>query len=284
MKKGSLMCMAAAVLFGLVPPLLNFLLRNGVSRSGGLIGPNTLLMIGTFIMCRLRGTGVAVSPSTALALMFVGMAGMGATNLLLGSAFAYLSVGMVTTIHFLYPTIVTLTEIAFLGKRATAGAFCASLLSLVGIACVSGAGAATGAGTAGFMLALASSFTYAFFIIGSERFKPASLHVDVGLFWMSGGAVLTALLYARIAPPLVLPGTPSLWCIYALFCVMIGCAFVLLSAGISSVGAVEAAFATLLEPLTAVVCGALFFGDPVTLLSVAGCAMVLASVYLNSRQ
>ncbi len=283
MKKGFLMCMAAAILFGLVPPSFNYLLRHGVSKAGGLVGPNGVLFFGALCLCRFHGWSVKAGPRTAGLLVLTGMMGMGATNLLLGSAFLFLPIGMVTTIHFLYPTVVTLTEIAFLGKRATAAAFCAAALSIAGIACVSGPGAAGGSIT-GFVLALASSLTYSFFIIGSERFCPASMPMAVRLFWMAGGSLLTALLYGAFFQPVVLPATPALWGVYAVYSTMIGGAFVLLSAGISSVGAVDAAFATLLEPLTAVVCGALFFGDPVTLLSVAGCAMVLASVYLNSRQ
>ena len=283
MKKGTLMCMGAAVLFGLVPPALNFLLSSGVSKAGGLLGPNALLFVGSLVLCIFRGLSLTVSIRTAVLLLLVGIAGMGATNLLIGSAFAYLPTGMVTTIHFLYPTVVTLTEIVFLGRRATLTAFCAAALSLTGIACVSGAGAEGGGAGIGVVLALASSLTYSFFIIGSERFRPASMPVVAGLVWMSGGSLLTALLYGALFQPVVLPSSSVLWGVYAVFSAMIGCAFVLLSVGIRSVGAVDAAFATLLEPLTSVVCGAFIFGDPVTSLSIAGCSMVLASVYLNSR-
>ena len=55
MKKGTLMCMGAAVLFGLVPPALNFLLSSGVSKAGGLLGPNALLFVGSLVLCIFRG-------------------------------------------------------------------------------------------------------------------------------------------------------------------------------------------------------------------------------------
>ena len=99
---------------------------------------------------------------------------------------------------------------------------------------------------------------------------------------MSAGAVVTAAFYAA-AEPFAFPATPGVWAAYGVCCTALAAGFGLLTAGIGSVGAVDAAFATLLEPLTAVLSSVIFAGETVTPVAAAGIAMVLASVYLNAR-
>lgn len=79
-----------------------------------------------------------------------------------------------------------------------------------------------------------------------------------------------------------MPSTLRLWGIYAVYSALIGMAFACLDAGIGSVGAVAASFATLAEPVTAVLVGVLFSGDRVTRRMILGFCLILVSVWLNS--
>jgi drug/metabolite transporter (DMT)-like permease len=288
MKKGILFCVAAAVLFGLVPPVLKCLLINGVSTTSALLGPNLFLFTGTLALCAVKREKLALPLRPAILLLVTGAVGMGATNLFLTSSYSYIAAGTATVLNFLYPTIVTVYSIAVMGKKATFAALAAVVCSIIGMICISLNGGSDdglngGPMIWGFLLALASAFTYSLFIIGSKLFKPQSLSDEGTLCYMAGGAVIMALSWAMMGHSVVLPDKLWLWGIYGLSCVMVGTGLALLDFGIDSVGPVSASFATLLEPVTAVVCSAVFYGEQITFLSAVGFILILLSVWLNAR-
>ena len=58
--------------------------------------------------------------------------------------------------------------------------------------------------------------------------------------------------------------------------------FLLLNIGIAGIGAAQASFATLIEPVAAVVCGVIVLHEKVTVFTVIGIVLILLSVWVNS--
>lgn len=284
MKKGTLYCIIAAVGFGILPTLQNELILHGVTRISSVLYSNLCMLLGALAVCRGRGLSVRLAPAAAGRLALVGFMGMGVTPLLLTSAFAYIPVGTTTVIHFLYPTVVTVGSAVLLRKKMGPPALAAILLSVGGMACISLPGGAAGGGSGtGYLLALASSFTYALYIMGPALFGTGALPLPVTLVWMAGGNAVVFLLAGLATGGLVLPGSAGLWLLALCYCGMMAGCFALLSRGIGLIGPVDAAFSTLLEPVTSVVCSTLLYGDPLTALSLLGFGLIFGSVWLNSR-
>lgn len=95
------------------------------------------------------------------------------TQVFLNLAYQYLPVGFVTMIHFMFPAIVCFVMAIFFQEKLTVLKAGAVALSIAGLALLSGGG--FDGGLAGVLLALASSVTYSFFLIGNERWSIRSL-------------------------------------------------------------------------------------------------------------
>ena len=264
--------------------MLKYLLLSGLSLTSTLICPNLLLFFGTLCLCLARGHCLRMPLTRRLCLALTGLLGQGCTNLLLSSSYIHIPVSTATTIHFLYPTVVTLASMALLRRRGTLASMAAIVLSIAGMICISSSEAVSGGHWTGYVLAGLSSLTYAFYLIGSERFAPPGTPIPVLMLHFAAGALLTALLWILSGHPATFPTTLPLWGLYIGSGMMISLGLGLLNMGISKVGAVSASFATLIEPVTAVICGVLVYGDPLTLLSVLGFALILASVWLNTAR
>jgi len=283
MKKGTLFCILAAVGFGILPTIQNELILHGIPRLSCILYSNTCMLAAALAVCGKKGLRARLPAAAAGKLALVGFMGMGLTPLLLTLAFAHIPVGTTTVIHFLYPTVVTVGSAVLFRKKLGGPALAAIFLSVAGMACISLPGGAGGGSGIGYLLALASSFTYAFYIMGPALFGTGELPMPVSLVYMAGGNVVIFLAVSLCGGGLALPQTPGMWGLAVVYCVMMAGCFALLSCGIAMIGPVDASFSTLIEPVTSVVCSTLAYGDPLTVLSVLGFGLIFGSVWLNSR-
>lgn len=284
MKKGSIFCILAAIGFGVAPSVMNYMLLNGVPQVSIVMCSNFFLCVVAFLICKLRGFSLNIGIHMVLKLCLIGVMGMGITPFLLSSAYSYISVGTATVIHFLYPTVVTVASMILLHKKATIYSFAAIVLSIAGMACISLPGGSGGGSTMGFVFALVSSFSYSFYILGNEIFKAGELPLPVTLVYMAGANAAVFFIQAMLTGQFAAPSTVGLWLVLLVYCLIMGSSFGLLNLGISMVGAVNASFSTLVEPVTSVLCSVIFYGDKLALLSVLGFALIFISVGLNSHK
>jgi drug/metabolite transporter (DMT)-like permease len=105
---------------------------------------------------------------------------------------------------------------------------------------------------------------------------------------MASALTVTALAYVPVVvltdgPPGHLPSAKVVWCVVALAAVCTAAAFMLLFALVNEVGPVRATTITYVNPAVAVVAGALLLGEPVTVWTVVGFALVVTGSYLVNR-
>jgi drug/metabolite transporter (DMT)-like permease len=105
---------------------------------------------------------------------------------------------------------------------------------------------------------------------------------------MASALTITTLVYVPVVlvadgPPGHLPSAKVVWCVVALAAVCTAAAFMLLFALVGEVGPVRATTITYVNPAVAVVAGALVLGEPVTVWTVVGFALVVTGSYLVNR-
>lgn len=91
-----------------------------------------------------------------------------ATSFLLTQSYLYIPSGLATTLHFLYPVLVTILMVAFFKERLSIPVVVATLLALGGIYLLSGSNGGEFNPT-GMTLALTTVLTYASYIVGLNR-------------------------------------------------------------------------------------------------------------------
>ena len=270
--------LASAVIFGFTPVLA------ALSYQGGSNGVNMAFLRAALPLPVLYAlTRRHPKPDAAqrrlgavLGLLLFGCA------LLLYSSYAYIPVGLATTLHFLYPLYVVLYE--WLVQRRSPGALrlAGLVLGLSGsmLFLQPGEGALH---PAGLLLALLSGVCYAGYIVVLSRESQRPMPLYRLMFEVSRSGAVLCLVAGLLLGRLTLRLTPQAWVcavLVALLAAMVAC--VLFQAGVRIVGKANAAIFSLLEPITSIVFSVLLLGDALSPAKLTGCALILAGLLVTA--
>lgn len=170
---GIVYMLIASLLYGIAPSVQKVLLLRGVTPLALVVVCSGFAALFALAACLVRRQSLRISPVQLVQVALVGGIGLGVTQVFLNLAYQYLPVGFVTMIHFMFPAIVCFVMAIFFQEKLTVLKAGAVALSIAGLALLSGGG--FDGGLAGVLLALASSVTYSFFLIGNERWSIRSL-------------------------------------------------------------------------------------------------------------
>lgn len=270
---GALCVAASAVLFGATPLLA------ALSYAGGNNGVNmaflrALLPLPVLMALggKTRCTKAEWLDSMALGLLLFGCA------LLLYSSYAYLPVGLATSLHFLYPLYVSLYEAVAQKKPLTPLRIAGLICGLAGVACFL-EGTAGGGPAAGFALALLSGLCYSGYIIVLGRGRSGRLPSSLLIRNISVCGVALCGAVGLLGGKLTFSLTAEAWryaALAALLAAAVACR--LFQHGVRLVGESTAALLSLFEPLCSVLLGFWLLREPMSPLKWLGCLMILCGV------
>ncbi len=248
---GYLVVIIASVLFGTVPSVQEYVIRQGASPLGLVILCNSAASAAALLLALLRKESLWVRGSVLLSLFLAGGVGLFLTDLLLNLAYARIPVGLTIMIHFLYPTIVSIAMMLFFGEGFHFLKLGAILLSFGGLFCLFGG--SLSADRAGMLAALASAFCYGFYVISNDRLTRTETPVMVCAFYINLSSVAVALGVHAFAKTAVIPFSPAPFLFGITAGLMLCAGLVLLAAGIKRLGASRSAFLNMLEPVTSLI-------------------------------
>jgi drug/metabolite transporter (DMT)-like permease len=219
-------------------------------------------------------------------LLALGAVGMGVTDYFLNLSYQYLPVSTAVMLHFMYPAIVLVASCLLFHQKLSSYTVGAVLLSITGLVLVTDLQGSMD--LSGVLFALGSAVSYSIFSIGNDRGSVNRLPLIVKLFYMSA---VSALIYCAETFAKGHFSLPSNGKVAGVMICIVGlgslAAFYLITAGIQRIGASKAAFLNMLEPITGIICGAVFYQESFPSQSKIGCLCVLSSVLLiamDSRQ
>ncbi len=222
----------------------------------------------------------------------VGITALGFLGYYLGSfldlaGLQYISAGFGRLILYLYPTLVLLMSAMFLKQPLRPSQLASLGLSYAGIALVFSAEAHLGADmklTAwGTALVFASAITYAIYLVAGSRLvhKFGSMRFTAYASLIATGFVMAHFLAARPLHALVVAHQ-----VYGLVAILAVFATVLplwlMSEGLKRIGANQVSLVGCIGPLATLAFAWAFLGEAVTLIQLAGAALVLAGVLIIS--
>ncbi|MBR3015083.1 MAG: EamA family transporter [Bacteroidaceae bacterium] len=232
------------------------------------------------VLMKVRGCSFALKKQEVLPLMALGIL-FSLSSLTLFESYNYLDAGIASTILFLYPLMVAVIMALFFHERAGMLTFFAIVLSFVGISMLSkGVGGQT-INLFGVGLVVISSLTYAIYIVWVNRSNVKHMPTEKLTFYSILFGISIYVARTGFLTVLQVPPTPLLWMdalSLAFFPTMIALVFITFS--IHYIGSTPASILGALEPVTALCCGVMVFGEQLTLRNVLGIFLVLASVML----
>lgn len=202
------------------------------------------------------------------------------TALLLTTSYLYIPSGIATTIHFLYPVVVTAIMILFFRERVSVPLVIAILMAVSGVFLLTNNGAGGMVSVKGLLLVLTTVVTYALYIVGVNK---SCVHQMGGLkmtFYvlLTGAVIFGGNLWFQGLPLDKVPdNTTAVYLILlALIPTLISDFTLILS--VQHVGSTATAVLGCMEPLTAVAMGGFFLGEHVGGRQMMGMMVILIAV------
>lgn len=282
MRRGSYLCAIAACLFGVSPVFSRRMSLAGMDAASIVCLVHAAVMLVNAFLWSITPNVRMIRPSgrQVKELLLVGALGMGSTTFLLAASYEYIPTGTATVLHFLYPSVVTLIDALLSRKRLGIRTLVAMLLSLVGMALLTGGG--VHGSWPGILLAMASSGTYTLYLCASQRADYAPLPGPIKMACLAAGSSLLFLGKTVFSGGLTPPSNPLAW---SGFFAMVCCACAAhrsLTAGVQRIGAERAAFITLIEPLVSLLAGILVYHESLSISGLIGTGLVLLALLLHS--
>jgi drug/metabolite transporter (DMT)-like permease len=214
------------------------------------------------------------------ALVLLGGVGYVGQSMAFFTALTMAPAALVSLLLYLFPAIVVLLSVAFLGERLTRAKRLALALALAGSALT--VGAASGGRPLGIVLGLAAAVTYSVYIVIGSRVTPRAGAIPSSTV-IIGAAAVTYGLLTLVARPAFPTGLQGALAVGGLAVVATVVAIVTFFAGMSRIGPADTSTVSTLEPAVTVALAAVVLGEPVLPPQLAGGALILTAVVLLAR-
>ncbi len=275
---GSVCVLLSGVLYGLTPLVTMILYADGINTATVLfyrflfVIP-VILIISAF---KKRDFKISCSDYVKIASQVALMSFV--TNILLAGSYNYIATGEATTLHFLYPLVVILISVFYYHEHLSKCLLLACILVLGGLVCFMGK--IDSGGFLGVIMASLSSLSYALYILRLERTRLNRLDPAVLSFYISLTIAALLLLTSPFIGAISFHLTLKEFALFVLLGSMTFGALVLFQLGSRYLGSRLCALLSLSEPLTSIVVGILFLGEPLLFSKVIGAMAIMAAIII----
>ena len=165
--KGVLLAMISSSTFGLIPLFALPAMQEGVGLDSVLFYRFAIsaVVVGVYLLLRRVDLRITLKE---FGTMFLLGGAYASTSLFLTASYLYIPSGVATTIHFLYPMVVTTVMILFFKDKVSVPVIGATLMAILGVYLLSNNGTAGTVSLKGLLLVLTTVVTYALYIIGFD--------------------------------------------------------------------------------------------------------------------
>lgn len=279
--KGIIFTIISAFVFGFTPILAKITYAGGnnaitLTFLRALFGLPFL-----YIGMRKNKTVLKITKDEFFKFILLSFLGIGITTTSLYSSYNYISVGMATTLHFIYPCVVYFICILFFKEKITKKKLTALVFSSFGIIML--IDKVSYGNTVGIFLATLSGITYGLFLVYLD--KSGFKHMDAFkcTFYISLFNIVGIFVFGKFTGDLTFALDLSAWLITILISFLtsiFGNAF--LQLGVKYCGATTASILCTFEPITSVILGIIFLSEHITIFKFLGCIFIILAVVLLS--
>ena len=280
LKKGILVTVLSAILFGIAPLITKSIYAHGMNAVGLGFYRTLLALPFLYSMVKVKHLSLTISFHELKRIVVVALFGSTLTMLFLNLAFGSLDVGTASTLHFMHPLFVTVICVVLFKERFRVKKAIPLLIALAGVCLFIDLENLNS--LLGISYAIISSLTYAFYIIGIGKFNLHRINTYVLSFWTSAIVLISFLIMSLLTNSLFLPANSELLLLLlgnAIVCQVL--AVTLMQLGITILGPQSASLLSLFEPITCVIAGYFFLRESLSVNAMIGCIFILLAVILH---
>ena len=281
-KAGTLLTVLSGIIFGIVPLLVSIVYSYGFNAINVGFYRYLLAIPFLYVMVRFKKRSFKVAKIDMFHIIIIATIGNTITSLLLNLSYTYISIGMATTLHFMYPLFVSLMCVFIYKDKLTKTKIISLIIALIGVFMFIDLSKTSG--ITGMVMALISGVSYAFYMVYMDKSRLMNYYDPLVIsFWLNLITTINfgiiCLLSNNFVFTLDLIGN-----MYLIFIALLSQIFAVLflQIGIKYIGSGNAAMYSLFEPLTSTIVGIIFLHDSITAFKVIGSILIIVAVYLLS--
>lgn len=275
--KGIVTVMMAAIIFGFTPILGKFSYLEGSNTLSLTFYRSFMSLPIIYAILKVQKIPMKVTKSEFAKLTFLGILGPSLTALMLYGAYNYIPVGMTTTIHYIYPVLVTAVCIIFFKEKISREKITAVVLSTIGISLFFEGDISQN--TMGILLAVLSGCSYGAFILFIDKSGIKGMYPLKFSFYTCASSSIFLFIFGIATKSLVFQMSSIGWFYTFLVSIFVSVmANSLMQVGIKHVGSTVTAIVGMFEPITSVVTGIIFLNEPFTMKNMVGSIFIIIAV------
>ena len=274
--KGYALVILSAVLYGCMPLITRYIYAAGMNRESAVLMRNMLSLPALAVLTQVQYKSFKVPVKSLPAISALALLGSCITPLLLYGSYQYIATGTATVFHFIYPAVVVLIGLVFLGKKLSKGMLCAVFICVAGICMFYNPNDPLD--LTGCLFALVSGATYALYVVLLSGFRYKEVSGFKLGFYISAVCTVVMLAVCLVTDKLTLPTTLGGWLLCVLLALITNvCAVVMFQKGTFYIGGERASVLSTMEPVTGVILGVIAFSETVTVMAGIGAVLVIVA-------
>lgn len=275
--KGVMFGVLAAFIYGFTPILGKLTYLEGSNFMSLTFYRNFLSIPFLFMMLKYKKIDLKISKTEGKKLAILASLGSTLTALTLYGSYNYISVGMTTTIHYIYPVLVTGACILIFKEKVSKEKLIALVLSTIGILMFFEGNF----NIMGVTLALLSGVFYATHVLYIDKSGLNIMYAFKITFYLAIFASFYLFVTGMLSGNLVFKMTTKGWLftiLVAFFVSFLANTFIHIA--VKYVGPTVTSIVGMFEPITSVILGILILNEPVTARNIIACILILAGVLI----
>lgn len=281
--KGTIAGLVAAICYGLIPlftiPIKNGEAVNQLSDCSIMFYRFALATLIIAVLMLITRRSFKITRGELVTLTYLAFLSDGSALFLI-DGYNYLSSGVATTIHFMYPVVTTIMMMVFYNEARKVSTLMAVVLAVVGVGVLSWQSNGE-TSLHGVLIELISACCYAFYLIRVNRSRVRDMDGMKLTFYVMGiGALIFGAEALRQDEFQMITTGVQVGHLLLLGIVCTVVTNLCLVMAVQRIGSTMTAVLGALEPLTAVALGCLLMGEAITLNVVLGICLIIPSVII----
>lgn len=277
---GIIYAVLSAVAFGFMPIFVKIAYNGGantITVTFLRFFISTIILLLYFLFSK---TNFKIPKQQLIRVGVLGIMGYATTSLTLFLSYNYISVGLATIIHFVYPVIVTLLACTIYKEKLTLYKVLALAFSILGVYVLIGFSSLK-LSLLGIVLAIGSGIFYSIYILDIGYSCLKEVDSIILTFYLCLFSSLGMFVYGLFTKQLNFSfSSYGYISVTGLSIICTITAIMLFNKAVKIVGSSNTSVLSTLEPITSIVLSAIIFHEAITLTTIIGSVLIIASVYL----
>lgn len=280
MNKGKICLIFSAFIYGIAPLMAKIAYQGGVNEMTLTFLRTFLALPLLFVLMFVRKQSFKLSLKELINIVILGFVGGTLAITFLYSSYNYITTGLATTLHFIYPLIIVIVSAVIYKEKITHAKLTAVMLVTVGIFLF--VDITSMADKIGVALAVLSGIFYSFYVIYIDHSGLKEMDYVKLTFYLMIIMSVGTLVFGAVTGDIVFSGIDDMgWIFAAVISLLISLgAIPLFQAGVRYEGASTAGIISALEPVTTIILGVAILGEPMGITQYIGGGLIITGIVL----